>query len=337
LGMGTLADLALAASITLTSAIALAPTAGVDATALGVVTLGDDRGLCLHGTRDRLNVAGHTAGPNGAGVNSAALGHRTVRDVQPLRLETASSALRSAGDGLLRSRTAAGARGSAGGYADDAAGVLGSEGVLRADRAAGVDAAALAGSAAGELAGLATGVDAATGRERSAGDRAGGAAGVNAAAVRDGTTRDRARGATGMDSAAVRDGTAGDRARGAAGLDAAADGMPATGDAEAGLAAGVNAAASRLASTGDDGEAGLRSVDGRAAEDADRRRGDVDRGSTPGRTAAAGVDAAADRGTAGGGRAAATEILGQGALHELGEWIHDSSPLRKSVPKGEEE
>jgi hypothetical protein len=59
-----------------------------------------------------------------------------------------------------------------------------------------------------------------------------------------------------------------------------------------------------------------------------------------GRTAATSMDAATDRGSAGGDATAAattaTEVLGQGALHELGKWIHDSSPTERRVGRGRE-
>jgi hypothetical protein len=43
------------------------------------------------------------------------------------------------------------------------------------------------------------------------------------------------------------------------------------------------------------------------------------------------VDAATDRGAAGGGSPTRTELLSQGALHELGKWIHDLSPMERTV------
>lgn len=123
-------------------------------------------------------------------------------------------------------------------------------------------------------------------------------------------------------------GTAGDGASLAASVNAAAVRVGAAGENEAGLTAGVNAAADGVAAAGDGRQTGVEIMDGGAADDADGRRGDVATGTR--RTATASVDAAADRGAAGGDPSAGTEILGQRTLNKLGKWIHDSSPMSQT-------
>jgi hypothetical protein len=119
-----------------------------------------------------------------------------------------------------------------------------------------------------------------------------------------------------MDTGAMRLRSAGDEARLAARLNAAADGVPTAGD-------------SGLAGVDLDGETDVT----------DRRRGDGGgRGSGRRgcrRTTATRLDAAADRRSTG-GRDPAAEVLGQGALHELGKWIHGSSPMKEHFPGCEE-
>jgi hypothetical protein len=124
-------------------------------------------------------------------------------------------------------------------------------------------------------------------------------------------------------------GTAGDGASLAASVDAAAVRVGAAGEDVAGLTAGLNAAADGLTAAGDGRQTGVEIVDGGAADDTDGRRCDVATRSW--RTATTSVDAAADRGATGGDPSAGTEILGQGTLNKLGKWIHDSSPMRKTL------
>jgi hypothetical protein len=124
----------------------------------------------------------------------------------------------------------------------------------------------------------------------------------------------------------------------AAGVNATAVGVRAAGKLEAGMATGLDAAADGMSATGEAGETGRRAGLDAVPGGADTTANGGGTAAPAGRTAAAGVDAAADRGPAGGDTTAATtsaEVLGQRTLHELGKWIHDSSPLRRALPERE--